>query len=90
MEPNVVMKFCMTPHSYNGIIMGEALHALGGTCNASCTGKPFTHLNLLKTISALSYSKPELRIFSAIKLASENTGGLRPISVKCMRMLLLN
>ena len=49
-----------------------------------------TYLNILKTISALSYSKPQLRICSATKQASENSGGLRPISVKCIMMLFRN
>ena len=54
------------------------------------THTSITYRNLLKTISALSYSKPELSICSATKLASVNSGGFRPISVKCIKMLLLN
>lgn len=50
----------------------------------------FAHLNLLKTISALSYSMPEFKICSATKFASVNSGGFRPISVKCIKMLSLN
>lgn len=82
MVRNTVTTFGRTPHSYRYTIEYRSMH--------TTHRRMYTYRNLLKTISALSYSKPEFSICSATKLASVNSGGFRPISVKCIKILLLN